>query len=148
MFQKCANMFANSLKRGIVAAALCRLGWLVWYLAMCFPRFDADLGLVPAIILCILIVSAISCYNSLFVVGRERAGEMWISDFGKISIWRVRVTEIIRSILNLRQRVRQGYAMEGHWKVFKCHWKSLKLKPLPKAYNKFGCHHHHHHPDV
>ena len=50
---------------------------------MCFPRFDADLGLVPAIILCILIVSAISCYNSLFVVGRERAGEMWISDFGK-----------------------------------------------------------------
>ena len=35
---------------------------------MCFPRFDADLGLVPAIILCILIVSAISCYNSLFVV--------------------------------------------------------------------------------
>ena len=52
---------------------------------MCFHRFDANLGLVPAIILCILIVSAISCYNSLFVVGRERAGagEMWISDFGK-----------------------------------------------------------------
>ena len=34
-----------------------------------------------------------------------------------------------------KARVRQGQARDGK------RWKALKLKPLPRAYIKFGCHH-------
>ena len=38
-------------------------------------------------------------------------------------------------------RVRQGSARDGPLRR-----KALKLKPLPRAYIKVGCHHHHHPP--